>query len=159
MSKTLYLLTFLLFLFSGSEVISQEFGLQIDKQNGREAKVYKENKRIKVWTEDGNVYSGKWTVKDSEHISIKGQTIALSSIKVIKRKAFIITIAKVALLSYGLAQLGSAIFIVDGIGAGISAIAGLSATTVSLFLFDIPELFTGSKNSKSYDFKIIPLEE
>ena len=48
----------------------------------------KEGKSIKVLTKDGKKFRGKLKIMDDEHISIRGQAIALKNIKKIKAKRF-----------------------------------------------------------------------
>ena len=70
--KQLFLLFFFLFSIA---VISQSNILVIQKLNSNFTKEIKVNKRIKVWTKDGQKLYGRFTIKDSISIIIEEKVI------------------------------------------------------------------------------------
>lgn len=96
--KQLFLLFFFLFSISG---ISQTNVLVIQKLNSKFTKEIKENKRIKVWTKDGQKIYGRFTIKDSTSIIIEEKVILLEDIIKMKKKSLFGTIANPIFIVYG----------------------------------------------------------
>lgn len=96
--KQLFLLFFFLFSISG---ISQTNVLVIQNLNSKFTKEIKENKRIKVWTKDGQKIYGRFTIKDSTSIIIEEKVILLEDIIKMKKKSLFGTIANPIFIVYG----------------------------------------------------------
>lgn len=96
--KQLFLLFFFLFSISG---ISQTNVLVIQKLNSKFTKEIRENKRIKVWTKDGQKIYGRFTIKDSTSIIIEEKVILLEDIIKMKKKSLFGTIANPIFIVYG----------------------------------------------------------
>ena len=96
--KQLFLLFFFLFSIA---VISQSNILVIQKLNSNFTKEIKENKRIKVWTKDGQKLYGRFTIKDSISIIIEEKVILLEDIIKMKKKSLFGTIANPIFIVYG----------------------------------------------------------
>ena len=96
--KQLFLLFFFLFSIS---VLSQNKVLVIQQLNSKFTKEIKENKRIKVWTKDGEKFYGRFTIKDSTSIIIEDKVVLLEDIIKMKKKSLFGTIANPIFIVYG----------------------------------------------------------
>ncbi|WP_026725201.1 hypothetical protein [Flavobacterium sasangense] len=96
--KQLFLLFFFLFSIS---VLSQNRVLVIQQLNSKFTKEIDENKRIKVWTKDGEKFYGRFTIKDSTSIIIEDKVVLLEDIIKMKKKSLFGAIANPIFIVYG----------------------------------------------------------
>lgn len=90
---------FFLHLFS-RQILAQQ-ALEISSTGGDRMKLFKENKRVKVKTIQGEKYIGRFPIIDSQNIEIEGNIIPLSSIANIKIRSIVAGIAGTVLIVYG----------------------------------------------------------
>ena len=152
-------LLFLGSLLVASFSLAQEQVIKITNESVAKEIIIKENKRIRVRTQDREKITGRFTVIDSRTISIKDQEISLSEIISIKRNPLLLNIFTSSFFVYAGA-------ITIGIGAIIAALSDSSA-----WLLAIPGsamIYTGIKSPnflKNYktegdwSFEIIPILE
>ena len=133
--KQLFLLFFFLFSISG---ISQTNVLVIQKLNSKFTKEIKENKRIKVWTKDGQKIYGRFTIKDSTSIIIEEKVILLEDIIKMKKKSLFGTIANPIFIVYGSFMIIAGVVTVGSGGWG--AIIGGSFIIGGMPLVIIPSI-------------------
>jgi hypothetical protein len=90
---------FFLLLFS-QQILAQQ-ALEISSTGGDKMKLFKENKRVKVKTIQGEKHIGRFQIIDSQNIEIEGNIIPLSSIANIKSRSIVAGIAGTVLIVYG----------------------------------------------------------
>ena len=71
---------------------AQKKAIKITKETNGKERIIKENKRIQVFTEDGEMHSGRFQVVDDQTISIDGVSIAMANIIKIKRNSLLLRI-------------------------------------------------------------------
>ena len=143
--KQLFLLFFFLFSIA---VISQSNILVIQKLNSNFTKEIKENKRIKVWTKDGQKLYGRFTIKDSISIIIEEKVILLEDIIKMKKKSLFGTIANPIFIVYGSFAIIAGVVTVGTGGWG--AIIGGSFIVAGIPMVLIPSI---SNNHPIQDWK------
>lgn len=150
------LIIIIISLFLNNVILSQEKAIKITHQTSKKEIIIKENKRIKVETNEGKKISGRFTIKDNL-ILINNQELALTDIYSVKRNPLLIS------------ALTSGFFIYGGIlVAGFGAIVGAVIDTNALYAL-IPAagmIYTGIKspnfyknysNEKLWEFEIIEI--
>ena len=115
-------------------------------------KFLKENRRIKVFTEDGNKYKGRYTIVDNETIEINGSLIKIEDIEVIRKKDLIVSIVKGAVFGFGTVLFVGGITSTGGIGAAIVATFGAFLNVLAV---TIPEIAIGELDNDRWSYKII----
>lgn len=133
---------------------SQNKVLKLKKINSETVQLIEEHKRIKIQTNDGKKYLGKFTIVNDSTILIMNETILLDSIVTVKQKSVFNSITK-------------PIFIIIGSLAIILGTAGTMAggygyiATVTLIPSGIPLLLLSSianqhpKNKWEYTIELI----
>ena len=115
----------------------QDQAIRIINQSSYKEVIFKENKRIKLKTKNGQKISGKFRIEDGQTISVKSRPILLSEIAEIKRDPLV-----------GSAVISSAFIYLGAVTIGIGAIAGVFADSTA-FLAMIPGaglIYTGAKS-------------
>jgi hypothetical protein len=104
--------TFLIFvLFSSMMLKAQEKGVNLTNKESGKTVFLKENRRVLMKTDSGKVFKGRFKIVDNNSVVISKDTIALSSIVLIKKKPLGLSIAS------GVLVLGVATPIVVGSAA------------------------------------------
>lgn len=145
---------FILFFFLSLNytLVAQEKGLKLTHKQKDRLKFLKENRRIKVFTKDGNKYKGRFSIIDSETIEIKGEKIDLANISVIRKKDIGTSITKVVGLG-----IGTSVIIASAVSSNIFTI--LIGTTFGIG-FDIlalavPEIAIGELDNQRWSYSTI----
>lgn len=91
-SNTIYLSTrttifYFIILFFNSIGYAQEKGIILEDKKTGEIEFLRENKRIKVVTNDGNHFTGRFKIIDEKTIEIDEANILLDSVIIIKRRS------------------------------------------------------------------------
>ena len=93
----LFLLSFLFCL----PAVAQQQVLEMTKTGTEKIRTFKENRRVKIKTSEGEKYIGRFQIIDDHTIEIEGNIIPLNSITNIKRRSIVAGIAGTALIIYG----------------------------------------------------------
>lgn len=154
MKTTVLSVLVVIFFFGFSyDVIAQEKGLELSHKKGKRVKFLKENRRVKVFTEDGNKYKGRFTIIDNETIEIKGNRINIGDIEVIRKKDLGVSILKGTALGFG------SFLIVVGLastGGGLGAtLVATSGVFVNIITLAIPEIAIGELDNDRWSYSII----
>lgn len=151
-ARSLTLFFTVLFLLAGQNVWTQEKGLEISSKKRSRVKLLKENRRIKVFTEDGKKYKGRFSVVDDKTINIKGTDIKLEEIYLIRKKDIGTTIIKVVGLG-----IGTSIIVASAVSSNVFTIlVGVSfGITMDVLTLAIPEIAIGSLDKDRWSYKII----
>ena len=110
-----------------------------------------EGKRIKVFTNSEEKYKGRYTVIDDETIEIKGHTIKLEDIYLIKKKSLSNVIIKGTIIVVGTFGMISAIASGGILGPVVGVSFGITSYLVGLI---VPELFVKNLDSDRWSYKI-----
>ncbi|MET1259609.1 hypothetical protein ABV409_09710 [Flagellimonas sp. DF-77] len=152
-------LLFLGCLLVASLSFAQEQGIKITNESVAKEIIIKENKRIRVRTQDREKITGRFTVVDAKTISIKGQNIPLSEIISIKRNPLLLNIFTSSFFVYAGA-------ITIGIGAIIAALSDSSAWLLAIpgsaMIYTgikSPNFLKNYKTAGDWSFEIIPILE
>ncbi len=97
MRKTLFLLSFIFCL----PLFAQQQVLEMTKTGTEKIRTFKENKRVKIKTEDGEKYIVRFKISDEQTIKIEGNSIPLNTISNIKSRSIVAGIAGTGLIIYG----------------------------------------------------------
>ena len=103
---------FFLLVFS-QQIIAQQ-ALEISSIGSDKVKIFKENKRVKVKTLQGEKFIGRFQIMDGKNIEIEGNIISLNDIENIKSRSIAAGIAGTGLIIYG------AVVVVVGIVVGLN---------------------------------------
>lgn len=152
MARSVTLLFTILFLLIGQNVWTQEKGLEISSKKRSRVKFLKENRRIKVFTEDGKKYKGRFSVVDDKTINIKGTDIKLEEIYLIRKKDLGLSIVKGAIFAIGTVAIIGGASTPSGIGAVIVTFMGAG---INIMALTIPEIAIGSLDKDRWSYKII----
>ncbi|WP_299675081.1 hypothetical protein [uncultured Dokdonia sp.] len=143
----------ILFLFGTTQTIfAQEEGIQITHHKGKRVKFVKEGKRIKVFTDSGEKYKGRYTIIDEETIQIKGQDIKLEDIYLFKKKSLFNTITKSVIFVVGTSVMIGGIASGGVFGPAIGVSFGVVTYLVGLI---VPEIFVKNLDEDRWSYKII----
>lgn len=143
----------MLFLFGTTQtILAQEEGIQITHHKGKRVKFLKEGKRIKIFTNSGEKYKGRYTIIDAETIQIKEHTIKLEDIYLIKKKSLFNTITKMTIFVVGASVMIGGIASGGVFGPAIGISFGVVSSLVGLI---VPEIFIKNLDSDRWSYKII----
>lgn len=146
--KQLFFLFFFLFSIA---VLSQTNVLVLQNKNSKFTKEIKENKRIKVWTKDGQKLFGRFTIKDSISLIINENVVLLDDIIKMKKKSLFGTIANPVFIVYGSFMIIAGAAVV-GTGAW-GAIIGGSFIIGGIPLVLIPSI-SNKHSSQDWEYSI-----
>ncbi|MEP6261618.1 MAG: hypothetical protein ABJ092_08580 [Gillisia sp.] len=104
----------LFFLLVFSQQILAQQALEISSTGSDKVKIFKENKRVKVKTLQGEKFIGRFQIMDGKNIEIEGNIISLNDIENIKSRSIAAGIAATGLIVYG------AVVVVVGIVVGLN---------------------------------------
>jgi hypothetical protein len=151
--KNLFLLIISAFFFN--VVIAQNNAIKITNLNTNKEKVFKENRKIKLKTSDGQKIKGRFIVENNNTIIIDDVRINLTDIEELKRNPLLTSILISGFLIYG-----------GAITVGFAVLIGVFADS-SAFWLPIPAagmIYTGIKSpnlnknhkiDKGWKFEII----
>jgi hypothetical protein len=111
MKKILNYSLILFLVFMGTTSFAQEKVLQLEHKERGVTRTIKENKRVRVKTNDGQKYKGRLVIVDANTISLDGTPISLNDIEKIKRDPLLLT----AIATTGFIYLGSVVIGIGGI--------------------------------------------
>ena len=127
----------LIFCVSTCFSFAQNSVLLIQKNDSNRSIEIKENKRIKLKTNDGEKLYGRFTIVDSSSIMIKGKIILLEDVVTIKRKSLFGTIANPVFIAYGSTMIIAGIAVVGTGGFGPLVGGTLMVTGTPLLLIPL----------------------
>ncbi len=148
------ILTLFFFLVFSQQIIAQQ-ALEISKTGSDKVKLFKENKRVKLKTLEGEKYIGRFQIINSENIEIEGNIIPLRDIENIKSRSVVAGIAGTAIIIYGAVIVGTGIIVGSMVGTDpvlLIAIA-MGGTVLSSGIF-FNEFAKNHRNTK-WSYKII----
>lgn len=146
--------TFILLILFSLPMVSQERVLEMYHSGKEKQRIFKENRRVKVKTLDGEKYIGRFRIIDNQTIEIEGNRIPLSHIGNIKSRSIVAGIAGTLVTIYGATVfLGGilmlAIFPRDSLSFGIFSAGAIIMTSGILF-----NEFARNQRSSKWSFKI-----
>lgn len=155
--KNLFLCICTLFVFSS--VIAQKQAIKITNTNTGKEKIIKENKRIKLQTQEGRKIKGRFQVENNNTIIVDGFNIDLNDINELKRNPLLTSILTSSFLIY-----------VGSITAGFAAIIGVFADSSAFWLIapaaglvyagiQSPNINKNHKTEKGWKYEIITITE
>lgn len=148
------ILTLFFLLVFSQQIIAQQ-ALEISRTGSDKVKLFKENKRVKVKTLEGEKHIGRFQIIDGENIEIEGNVIPLSDIENIKSRSVVAGIAGTALIVYGAVFLGSGLIV--GLSFGTDPVLPIAiimgGTILSSGIF-FNEFAKNHRNTK-WSYKII----
>ncbi|HET7360417.1 MAG TPA: hypothetical protein VFI78_00620 [Salinimicrobium sp.] len=150
--KPILFIVLLLFTFP---LMAQEKALEMSKPGTEKTRVFKENKRVKVKTFEGEKYIGRFQILDANMIEIDGIIIPLSSISNIKSRTAMAGILATAIIIYG--AIGVAIGILSLIASpfpGTFPLIGIGAVITSVGIF-FNEFARNYRHKNDWSYKII----
>jgi hypothetical protein len=144
-------LLLLLLLFSLSKLFSQKQAIVVSKNDSKRSIFINENKQIKIKTNSGKIYLGKFSIIDEKTISIDSISIPINSIVTIQKKSIASMILTPLIVATGV------IFVLGGVGVavlgGTKSLIGVGMLFSGLYLGSIP--FIASKHqSDNWKYKI-----
>ena len=113
-----------LFLLFTNQVTAQINGIRLFNEDKNKEIFIKENKRLRVKTSDGQRISGRFKIMDNEHFLIKGNTLKLTEVEMVKKNPLVVSV------------------LVDGLLVNV----GSGMVLLPLFLYP----FTGDSNGFYY---------
>ncbi|WP_156879197.1 hypothetical protein [Salinimicrobium xinjiangense] len=151
MREILFLFSFLIYL----PLLAQEQVLEMTKSDSEKVRTFKQNKRVKIKTLEGEKYIGRFQIIDEKTIEIEGDIIKLNTISNIKSRSIMAGIAGTGLILYG-----SLIALVGGlehawadnpqVGNGLF-VAGAVIISSGIFFNE----FARNQRSDKWNYKII----
>lgn len=135
-------------------VTAQAQVLEMSKTGTEKVRTFKENKRVKVKTLEGEKYIGRFQIVDDQTIEIEGHLIPVNSISNIKSRSVLAGIAGTALIIYG-----SLVILSGGLGhihpnhsslANGLLITGTLITSAGIFFNE----FARNQRSDKWTYKI-----
>lgn len=121
MKKILNYSLILFLVFMGTTSFAQEKVLQLEHNERGITRTIKENKRVRVKTNDGQKYKGRLVIVDANTISLDGTPISLTDIEKIKRDPLLLgTVATIGFIYLGAITIGIGAIVlafVDGASA------------------------------------------
>lgn len=144
----------LLFLFSISLTSpAQEQALEISKIGSEQTRIFKENKRVKIKTIEGDKFIGRLQIVNPETIEIKGNIIPLNSISNIKNRSVVAGVAGTLLIITGpfIMTASPIAALISGSSAGFLVLSTGVAVTLSGIFFN--EFARNYRNNK-WTYKI-----
>lgn len=135
---------------------SQQKGILLSSKIVDDTEFYKENKRVKIKTEDGDKHTGRIKIIDENTISINDKNIAIESIVKIRSQSLFS-----AILSTTLFVVGS-VAIIGGLtatgGSGYAALGSAIAVVSGLIIEGLGFLVHAEGNNhkkEKWDYKIV----
>lgn len=133
---------------------AQDQVLEMSQNGSDKTRTFKENKRVKVKTNEGEKYIGRFTIVDNNTIEIKGNNIPLDSILNIKSRSVVAGIAGTILIIYGSLWMaaGGMLHIYPGepqVGNGL-LIAGAVLGSAGIFFNE----FARNQRNDTWSYKI-----
>ena len=92
---------FIFFLIFCLPILAQQKVLEMTKTGTEKVRSFKENKRVKLKTLEGEKYIGRFQIIDEQTIEIEGNIIPLNTISNIKSRSIVAGIAGTGLIIYG----------------------------------------------------------
>ncbi len=139
---------------------SQEKAIKITNPTSKREILIKENKRIRIITNDGQRISGTFKVMSEQHILIKNRSIALAQIVKIKRNPLLISIITTGFfMYYGATAIGASIF--GYLFTGNSAFFLFAPPGGGMIWGGIksPNLLKGYKKNRQWVYEIIKVSK
>jgi hypothetical protein len=134
-----------LFFFT-SFVFGQQRVIVLEKNTSKKTILIKENKRIKIETKDGKVYSGRFTIIDQNTLSIDSVSIPINTIVAIKKQSLSFLILTPVIVATGL------VLVLGGIGVavlgGTKSIIGVGMLFSGFYVSSIPFITSNHKSTK-----------
>lgn len=122
-------------MFFGLTACAQEKQLELTNTDTGKVKVFRENKKIKIFTDDLEL-KGKLKIIDDQTISIRGIELHLSDIRKIRNKATLVKLYSILGIPYGTIGIMGSFAVTDTNGAeksllftGIGLLASSLAAT------------------------------
>jgi len=144
---------FLLFIMMLSlQLFSQEKYIEMTNEDGKTILI-KQDKRIKIVTEEGHRYFGRVNIIDEEHVVMRKDTITLSSVvKIQKRSGLKSALSAVIIVASSLAiPAGAAYVFVDSSLAGAISGSGLVGLPIGIVLPVVGKNY----NKKHWKFAVV----
>lgn len=142
-------------------LIGQESALEMSKSGTEKSILFKENKRVKVKTLDGEKYIGRFQILDADTIEIEGNIIPLSSISNIKNRSIAAGIAGTILIVAGIATIiyGNTVMFLTVVTLGLVSptfgvvvtVFGFAITAAGIFFNEFAE----NHRSNKWTYKIV----
>lgn len=135
---------------------AQDRVLEMAQNGADQVRTFKENKRVKVKTVEGEKYIGRFKILDANTIEIKGNSIPLDSIANIKSRSVGAGIVGTVLIISGayLVLISPMMALVASSTAGIIMVSGGAGMTLSGIFFN--EFAINHRNNK-WSYNIIDL--
>ncbi len=147
----LQVLLFLLLQFSLSNLFSQQQVIVVSKNDSQQSIIINENKRIKIETNSGQIYSGKFSIIDQNTILINSISIPINSIVSIQKKSIASLILTPIIVATGV------VLVMGGVGVaflgGIKSIIGVGMIFSGFYVGAIP-FITSKHKSNKWNYKI-----
>jgi hypothetical protein len=143
-------ITVLLFFFA-SFVFAQQRAIILEKNTSKKVVLIKENKRVKVETNNGKVYRGKLHIIDERTIAIDSILIPTNSIVAIKKQSLSFQILAPIIVVTGVVS------VLGGVGVavlgGTKSIIGVGMLFSGFYVGSIPFIESKHKSNK-WNYKI-----
>ena len=147
--KNIILIITLIFYFTNI-ANSQNKGVTMTSTAYGKTAFFKENKRVRIKTVDGELHRGRLKIIDNQTILIDGEAIALDSVLQIKRHSLAVTIISVTLIVAGTILFTTAMILAEPIGQAIvGTFTGLIVSGAAIL-----PLIPNKHNSKRWTYNI-----
>lgn len=143
----------ILAVFSPFQVLqAQDIGIEITHKKGKRVKFLKENRRIKVFTQDGEKVKGRLEIIDNQTIRVKDKVIKLKDVVLIRKKDVGTSIAKAVGIGLGTTLIVASVTSSNVFTVLIGTSFGIGLDVLALVL---PEIAIGNLDNKRWSYKII----
>jgi hypothetical protein len=142
--KSYFQILFLFFL--ANFMFAQQPGILLEKKDSQKKIFIKENKRIKIETNNGITYSGKYKIIDQNTISIDSISIPINSIVAIKKQSLSFLILTPIIVVTGV------VLVLGGVGVsvlgGVKSVIGVGMLFSGFYVGLIPFITSNHKSNK-----------
>jgi hypothetical protein len=142
--KSYFQILFLFFL--ANFMFAQQSGIVLEKKDSQKTIFIKENKRIKIETNNGITYSGKYKIIDQNTISIDSISIPINSIVAIKKQSLSFLILTPIIVVTGV------VLVLGGVGVsvlgGVKSVIGVGMLFSGFYVGSIPFITSNHKSNK-----------
>jgi small nuclear ribonucleoprotein (snRNP)-like protein len=142
--KSYFQILFLFFL--ANFMFAQQPGILLEKKDSQKTIFIKENKRIKIETNNGITYSGKFKIIDQNTFSIDSISIPINSIVAIKKQSLSFLILTPIIVVTGV------VLVLGGVGVsvlgGVKSVIGVGMLFSGFYVGSIPFITSNHKSNK-----------
>jgi hypothetical protein len=127
-------------------MFAQQPGIVLSKKDSQKTIFIKENKRIKIETNNGTVYTGKYKIIDQNTISIDSISIPINDIVAIKKQSLAFVILTPVIVATGV------VLVLGGVGVsvlgGVKSVVGVGMLFSGFYVSSIPFISSNHKTNK-----------